>query len=966
MKKKNANIFKIIGLITIIVVIMLIFLKSCSNNEMKIAFTGEKIISVEYGNVFNPNVIKVLKNGQEIDVNPVIDLSNVNYHELGKYPVTIKYVDESGNIIYEEKRFIEIKDTTPPEILLKGSKSLTIPINSSYSDAGYEVSDNHDASKDIKISHYSNVDSTKVGVYKVTYIATDSSGNKSQVTRTVIVEQSSEVTNQNGSDSDSTNNNSNNSNNNPKPVGITTLQLKGTSTVYLEYLNNYVEAGYSAIDTIDKDLTNKVNVTGTVNSNKLGTYELIYSVTNSSGKTTTVKRTVIVRDQTAPQITINGTNPINHEVKTPYTDLGAFASDNHDSVVSVDVNSTVNINKIGEYQVTYTATDSSGNASQVYRTVKIVDQTAPEIVISETNATVTIGQNAIISNLKDFMMNGVSVTDNYDADLIDGVTYLSNPNFDITTIGTYVITYKVSDKSGNEAIPKTKTINVVDMSAPVGDVNYSTTNPTNQNVTATITADKTLKAIDTWTRINDTTYEKVFDDNWSGNVIICNTYDVCSNVNVTISNIDKEAITATPSYSITTLTNQDVVVTITTNKLINTPAEWSKITDTTYQKTYTANASETIGLSDAAGNTAAVDINISNIDKEAITATPSYSITAMTTQDVVVTITTNKLINTPAEWSKITDTTYQKTYSANASETISLSDAAGNIGSVDITVANIDKTPPNTYSLNSNTTSTDSITINGSATDNLSGVCHYAFSKNGGAYSANQTSPNFTFSSLSEDTTYTIQVKVIDCVGLENTEYTVNIKTDKLVKEKFYARVTSHNNPSDWTHADDVLTNTNNTTYHAYKEKTLCVAGSSCKINGTIIYTMANIGTTNAFTNTDFDTKITIPTAAEIKSATMYYALGLQSGSSLYSASGPAEIKGPIATQTNTITSGKNSLSWHKGSATITTLPALGSAQDYECYLENQTGFGSGSVRLLVSYIYAEFNVQWLEKGGIV
>ncbi len=56
-------------------------------------------------------------------------------------------------------------------------------------------------------------------------------------------------------------------------------------------------AGVSATDDIDGDLTDKIQVKGAVNINKVGDYQLVYSVTNSRGKTTTFTRTVHVQKQ---------------------------------------------------------------------------------------------------------------------------------------------------------------------------------------------------------------------------------------------------------------------------------------------------------------------------------------------------------------------------------------------------------------------------------------------------------------------------------------------------------------------------------------------------------------------------------------------------------------------------------------------------------------------------------------------
>jgi hypothetical protein len=98
--------------------------------------------------------------------------------------LSVLVVGIGGYLIYEKV----FKDTTPPRIVLKGGKSLTIPINSKYEEAGYEVSDNRDKESDITRKIKGKVDTSKEGTYTIIYIATDKSGNKSQLTRTVVIE----------------------------------------------------------------------------------------------------------------------------------------------------------------------------------------------------------------------------------------------------------------------------------------------------------------------------------------------------------------------------------------------------------------------------------------------------------------------------------------------------------------------------------------------------------------------------------------------------------------------------------------------------------------------------------------------------------------------------------------------------------------------------------------------------------
>lgn len=94
------------------------------------------------------------------------------------------------------------------------------------------------------------------------------------------------------------------------------ITLKGENKVKLTVGEKYTEPGYTATDETDGDVTSKVEVEGSVNTSKTGTYAITYSVTNSNGKKTTIKREVIVEEKKETENQINGnttgntTNPV--------------------------------------------------------------------------------------------------------------------------------------------------------------------------------------------------------------------------------------------------------------------------------------------------------------------------------------------------------------------------------------------------------------------------------------------------------------------------------------------------------------------------------------------------------------------------------------------------------------------------------------------------------------------------------
>jgi len=437
----------IIFLLIIAILIFLMLLKGCTDKKTLkevISFSGPKYMQFNPGQVFDPNTITIYIDGKAILARPIVDLSGIDYFKVGEYPIILKYIDEDGKEIYSEKRYIEIKDKIAPEILLIGSKELTIAENTIYEEKGYIVTDNYDKSEKIKVEISGQVDTSEIGIYEIVYIATDTSGNTSRVTRKITVEPS--IKEPEGS---------------RKPVGITTIVLKGTSTVYVEYPTAYIELGAIATDTVDGDITGKI-IVGKVGTSTLGTTKLIYSVTNSSGKTTTATRTVIVRDTTAP-------------------------------------------------------------------------------VIKITDETVNVEWYSTITDIDALIRHNVTAQDNYDKDVTNEIAYTLNKPFDIKTKESYIVTYTVKDSNNNDAIPKTRVINVQETVNPVGTANYSIATITKENVTVTITTDKPINTPAGWAKVSDTQFTKLYSSNLTEVVTIETAGGLISTVNVSVGNIDKVA-----------------------------------------------------------------------------------------------------------------------------------------------------------------------------------------------------------------------------------------------------------------------------------------------------------------------------------------------------------------------------------------------------------------------------------------
>ena len=114
----------------------------------------------------------------------------------------------------------------------------------------------------------------------------------------------------------------------------------------------------------------------------------------------------------------------------------------------------MDVNTVGTYTLTYTATDSSNNTSSITRIVNVVDTTDPVLVLTGSDLiTIEVGTS--------FTDPGATATDNYDED----ITVTTTGTVDVNTVGTYTLTYTATDSSGNTTTI-TLQVNVVDTIGP--------------------------------------------------------------------------------------------------------------------------------------------------------------------------------------------------------------------------------------------------------------------------------------------------------------------------------------------------------------------------------------------------------------------------------------------------------------------------------------------------------------------
>ena len=353
-----------------------------------------------------------------------------------------------------------------------------------------------------------------------------------------------------------------------------------------------------------------------------------------------------------------------------------------------------------------TVLDTFGNSATITVMVANIDKTAPtaNIVLSTSSITNQNVTATITANEEIQQVSGWTLSSN---NKVLTKVFSSNGSENVTLV----------DLAGNSATVMVVVANI-DKVAPTATVSYSTTSQTRQNVTATIAANEQIQEVSGWTRSSDNkSLTKSFSANTTTQVTIVDLAGNSSTVPISIANIDKTGPTATVSYSTTNPTNQNVTVTISCDEAIQPLIGWSNASiGRVWTKSYSANTSEQVTIRDEAGNSTILNISISNIDKVAPTATVSYSTTLLTNQDVIVTIAANEQIQELSGWTRSSDNkSLTKTYTANTTEQVTISDLAGNSYKANVTISNIDKVAPTAtvrYSTTEPVNATVMVTIN--------------------------------------------------------------------------------------------------------------------------------------------------------------------------------------------------------------------------------------------------------------
>ncbi|MDO1502255.1 DUF5011 domain-containing protein [Winogradskyella maritima] len=235
-----------------------------------ITLNGASTIDVFVGQAYNELGATATDDVDGDLTSSIITSGTVDTSNAGTYAVMYTVSDAAGNSATATRTVNVNADTTAPVITLNGPSSITLDLGQTYNEQGATATDNVDGNLTSSIVTTGTVDTNTAGTYTLTYSVSDAAGNNTSITRTVTV--------------------------NPDTTAPV-ITLNGVATVNLTVGDTFTDAGATATDNIDGNLTASIVVAGSVNTNVAGTYTLTYNVSDVAGNAATpVSRTINVSE----------------------------------------------------------------------------------------------------------------------------------------------------------------------------------------------------------------------------------------------------------------------------------------------------------------------------------------------------------------------------------------------------------------------------------------------------------------------------------------------------------------------------------------------------------------------------------------------------------------------------------------------------------------------------------------------
>ena len=393
------------------------------------------------GENFEFSMLKATASDKEDgDLTSKIDFSGVvDTGKVGDYTVKLTVKDSKGATATKTVKVVveDVKTNTNPVIAVDSELYITQGNEFDYSMLKATAYDEEDGSLTHKIVYSGDTVDTKVaGTYKVTLSVTDSNNNTVEKTVKVIVSRNSVPT-------------------------IKTSLAGNTLTITKGGRYDESMLKLTAYDKEDGDLTSKIQISGDkVDTTRLGTYNVVATVTDSKGIPERLTITVNVVENMEPQITMGNTtmvieqgDAINRQSILEALKVKAInPEDNSDITNKVDIYGlgSVNVNTPGDYTIKLSVEDEIGGvtgSALEQATIKVVANQKPVINVqskfiimqgSNFKPSADIKATATDTNLATGEVRDISSSIKY-----EGAEYVNT-----NVPGPYTITVKATDNKG--------------------------------------------------------------------------------------------------------------------------------------------------------------------------------------------------------------------------------------------------------------------------------------------------------------------------------------------------------------------------------------------------------------------------------------------------------------------------------------------------------------------------------------
>ena len=240
---------------------------------------------------------------------------------------------------------ISIIYTTVPRLELNGVQNMTISYREIYEEPGV-ILKNANVKYLNKLKIGDNIEQQKIGTYHVDYTLKLGARTLRRRRNIKIIDDISPI-----------------------------IKLDGDQIMEISINKEYIEPGYKAIDEYDGDITEKVEVSGKVDTTNYGEYIIKYKVKDNNNNQIEINRIVKVIDEEKPKIICE--SDYSAFAQNTETVIGCKAMDNFDGDITgkIKVLGNYDTKTPGTYNIQYTVEDETGNKTSINHNIIIYEET---------------------------------------------------------------------------------------------------------------------------------------------------------------------------------------------------------------------------------------------------------------------------------------------------------------------------------------------------------------------------------------------------------------------------------------------------------------------------------------------------------------------------------------------------------------------------------------------------------------